>query len=100
MITKKQKEKIKSLFIALQRDVSYTYGGWLYIFIKLAWNAVLMWIFFGFLQSWYYFVMKSYYIDEKDIKTFRTILWCIGMVWVLIIGFSSKKDKERTIKYK
>jgi hypothetical protein len=92
-LNKKQKDKIVLILTNLYQDVSYRYGGWIWLFGKLMWNAVMMYVFFGFIQAWYFFVFRNVGIDLDKIKTLRSILWFIGVFWVAIIGFSSVKDR-------
>ena len=88
-LTKKQKAKIKLFIDNLSKDVSYRYGGWIWLGGKLIYNAFFMWLIFGFVKAFYLFVWQDYGITPDNIKTLTDIYYLIGLIWLFVIALVS-----------
>lgn len=89
--TKKQKKEIrrvkitfKKFIAALVKDVSYNYGGWLFFISRLIWNSIILYYFLGFIKAFFLFAFKSQgIIPEKNLEVVGTILWAIGILYMI-----------------
>ena len=90
----KYKAKLRLIFKNLEEDITYRYGGWVGILFKLIYNAFFMWLVFGFARAFFYFGWKTYELTDIQIRTLNLVYFSIAMIWLIIMLFSSSRDKD------
>jgi|26BtaG_2_1085354.scaffolds.fasta_scaffold01187_4 hypothetical protein len=88
IINKKQWKILKKALLIYWKDLVDYHQGWFYFGVRLILNAFWLWLFFSFIWSWYHFVFGSFGIDAEKIDTIRTILYAIGVLFLVMKGFA------------
>lgn len=87
------KEKFKKLLRNLFEDISYSNGGWLFFISRMFINCVILWIVMKFLVSWFTFIFFDIGITGVMVDSFNNILWCIGVLFIVLRGFRISEVK-------
>ena len=83
------KQKTKNLInhiINQGRKFVYDCGGWLDFATRLAWNAVMLWVTFGFVKALltFSFISQGVPIPPERLEIVGSVIWIIGMIYLVL----------------
>jgi len=84
MTKSKLKKELKKIGKAIYQDVSYNYGGWLFLLGRLSWNAFILFYMMQFIKGLLIYVFKAQdiLITEEHYRIISIIVWASGALYL------------------
>ena len=81
---KKTKDLINKIVNANHREVSYSYGGWMFFIGRMFYNIVILWVILSFMDAFLLFAFTDNgVIDPEQLHVVKVTLWVIGMFYLV-----------------
>ena len=92
----KTKKLINKLLNAISKDISYSYGGWLFFAGRMTWNAIILYYVFGFVKAilTFSFISQGVPIPAENLEVVGTVIWAIGLIYLLARIPTWREDKQ------
>ena len=82
---KKFNKIVSKIIFALNKDVSYHYGGWLFFGSRMITNAIFLYFTLIFIGAFFMFVFQSQgIIEPEQLEVINTILWAVGVIYLIM----------------
>lgn len=85
-LTKIQKKNLSRFLKNLSNDI-YSNDGWIYFSVRMIINCIFLYFIMNFVQAFFIFTFKSHGIYGENLQAVRTILWAIGIMYLVLKGF-------------
>ena len=91
---KRINDMINKIIFTIHKDVSYSYGGWLFFMGRLMWNAIILYYVLAFVKAFFLFSFKAQeVIPPERLEVVGTIIWGIGVVYLVMKIPTWKEEK-------